>query len=258
MSADPSAYDELIACLEGDGRIVFLTGAGLSAESGVDTFRGDDGLWNEYDPSEVATPQAFEKNPDRVHDFYRMRRRGLEGVDPSFSHETMARLETLDDSIRVITQNVDDLHEQAGQSNVLHVHGELMWDRCVSCDRRVEADPADDDMECESCGGILRPDVVWFGESLDTDKLKTSREWLRETDVLVVVGSSLGVAPVSGFPDLAARAGASLVEVNPKPVLDRQSDKELWIHDGPAETFFRGWLKRLSELDTPGDDAPHP
>lgn len=242
---DPSTFAELTDFLTGDRDVVLLTGAGISAESGVDTFRGDEGLWSEYDPQEVATPEAFRRQPDKVRSFYRMRRRALKDVQPSLSHRFLADCADRFGGIRVITQNVDNLHEQAGQSDVCHVHGRLMKDRCVDCGTRFDANPDDSTVECPSCGGTLRPDVVWFGESLNPARLETAKNWLNGASLVGVIGTSLNVAPVSGFPGYAHRSGARLFEVNPRPALDTDRFDNCWVFDRGADDFFAEWQSFL-------------
>jgi len=143
-------------------RCAVFTGAGVSAESGMPTFRGEDGLWKEYRAEELATPEAFQRNPDLVYEWYDYRRGIVAGVEPNAGHEALARAEDLFEEFTLITQNVDGLHQQAGSSNVIELHGNIRRDRCNICGRQREDGEG---REC-ACGGPYRPDVVWFGESL--------------------------------------------------------------------------------------------
>jgi len=241
MSASSLNFDELNQYLQPGKNIVFLTGAGLSAESGISTFRGEDGLWSQYDPQEVATPDAFRRNPEKVWAFYQMRRKRVANVSPSFSHTFLAQLDEVHSSVYVITQNVDHLHEEAGQQSVLHVHGQLMKDRCSSCGQLFAGVIQEDLAYCSDCEGLLRPDVVWFGESLDPDILSRSRQRLSNADLTCVMGTSLEVAPVSEFPRLAHEQGSRLLEVNPDPVLARTIEGEPFVFEGAANEFFKSW-----------------
>ncbi len=240
-------WDRLTRRLTTDGNVVAFTGAGLSAESGLDTFRGEGGVWDRRDPSEVATPGAFRRDPDRVWQFYQKRRRSVRGAEPSAAHRILADWENRYGTPRVVTQNVDDLHERAGQNRVLHVHGRLMVDRCVDCGERSTGRLQPRLPTCSGCGGRLRPDVVWFGEPLDVDVLERARRWLRDADLLLVVGTSLRVSPVSEFPAFASQNGARVVEVNPEP---GQHDWNRVMDDvfkGEAGKFFERWAVHVGE-----------
>jgi len=203
-------------------RIVILTGSGLSAESGIATFRDKDGIWSKYDISEVATPEAFARNPQRVHDFYNQRRRGHATVKPNAAHLALARLEcehvAHGGSLLVVTQNIDALHEAAGSRNLIHMHGELLKVQCVSC-RSVlgwTSDLSVDDA-CPGCrvAGALRPDVVWFGEMpYRMDEIEAA---LSLCDLFISIGTSGAVYPAGGFVREARRAGAHTIELNLEP-----------------------------------------
>ncbi|MEE6274550.1 NAD-dependent deacylase [Georgenia wangjunii] len=196
-------------------RTVVLTGAGISAESGVPTFRDAGGLWEGYDVAAVATPGGYAADPVLVHRFYDARRRALPAVEPNAAHRALARLEAeLGDDLLVVTQNVDDLHERAGSTRVLHMHGELRSALCARCGLRVpwEADLGSRP-PCPRCGApSLRPDVVWFGEvPYHLDEIIAA---LRVCDVFVAVGTSGEVYPAAGFVALARSSGARTVELN--------------------------------------------
>ncbi|MFO1460105.1 MAG: NAD-dependent deacylase [Verrucomicrobiota bacterium] len=198
-------------------RIVVLSGAGLSAESGVPTFRGADGLWEGYRIEEVATPGAFQRSPELVHRFYNLRRAALKTVQPNAAHLALARLECAwSGSFLHVTQNVDDLCERAGSHRLLHLHGELLRVRCVACTwgSRWEGDLHSSSC-CEKCGrsGVLRPDIVWFGET--PLHLDVVAEALQEADHFICVGTSGLVYPAAGFVRIAAEAGCRRrIEIN--------------------------------------------
>ncbi len=201
--------------------IVVLTGAGISADSGVDTFRDSDGVWSRYDWQEVATPEGFARDPARVHAFYNARRAGLATVAPNPAHAALARLEQdFDGSVLIVTQNVDDLHERAGSRNVIHMHGEMTKVRCL-CEQERVFDWADDvtvATACPACGvvGHLRPHVVWFGEMpFAMDRIA---EALDACDLFLSIGTSGNVYPAAGFvAEVRQRGQAHTVEINLEP-----------------------------------------
>jgi len=199
--------------------IVILTGAGISAESGVDTFRDKDGIWSRVDYREVATPQGFAANPARVHEFYNWRRRNMKGVEPNAAHFALARLEReLGSDFLLVTQNVDNLHERAGSVRLIHMHGEHGKALCASCgSRRPWQEDMSVDLVCADCGstGSLRPDVVWFGET--PYQMEEILERLDQCDLFVSIGTSGNVYPAAGFVEQARRGGAHTVELNLEP-----------------------------------------
>lgn len=197
-------------------RIVILTGAGISAESGIATFRDADGLWENHDPMEIATPEAFARNPDLVYRFYNARRCQLSQVQPNDAHRALARLQQeFPGDVFLVTQNVDDLHERGGSAQVCHMHGELGRVLCGACSAAVPAaGDYDGSSECSDCGrqGSLRPDVVWFGEMpyhMEEIELR-----LMDCDLFVAIGTSGAVYPAAGFVQQALAHGALTVEVN--------------------------------------------
>ncbi|CZF79345.1 Sir2 family NAD+-dependent deacetylase [Grimontia marina] len=200
--------------------IVILTGAGISAESGIRTFRAQDGLWEEHHIEDVATPEGFARNPALVQTFYNQRRRQLQsGVAPNPAHEALAKLEReLEGSVIIVTQNIDNLHERAGSENIIHMHGELLKARCSGSNQVL--DWKDDIMVDELCHccqipSSMRPHVVWFGEMpLDMDKIHTA---LVEADLFISIGTSGSVYPAAGFVHEAAINGAKTIEVNLEP-----------------------------------------
>ena len=202
--------------------IVILTGAGISRESGLSTFRDADGIWAQVNLEEVATPRAFERDPEKVHGFYNARRRGLldQDVQPNVAHKALARLEReWPGDVLVVTQNVDDLHERAGSRSLIHMHGELLKGRCLRCEHVT---PWSQDMStesaCPSCGhrGGMRPQIVWFGEvPFMMDRIE---EALINCGLFMSIGTSGNVYPAAGFVDLVERVGrAQTVEVNLEP-----------------------------------------
>lgn len=202
-------------------RVVVLTGAGVSAESGLSTFRGPGGLWEGRRPEEVATPEAFCVDPAMVHRFYNARRQRLldDEVQPNAAHSALVELEdSLADRFLLVTQNVDDLHERAGSSRLLHMHGSLLQKRCSYCDdETAERGGLSVESVCENCGqaGGLRPAVVWFGESpMHMDDIFRA---LEGCTLFIAIGTSGNVYPAAGFVDVANRAGARTVEINLEP-----------------------------------------
>ncbi|THD81525.1 NAD-dependent deacylase [Aliigemmobacter aestuarii] len=224
--------------------IVILTGAGISAESGLGTFRDRDGLWTRYDLAEVATPEGFARNPALVHDFYNARRANAAAAAPNAAHQALARLEAAwPGPFLIVTQNVDDLHERAGCRAVLHMHGQLNGALCARCDARWPAPavmhPAD---PCPACGAAsTRPDVVWFGEY----PYGMERIWsaLREADLFAAIGTSGTVYPAAAFAQDAGRAGAHCVELNTEPSAVADDFDE--ILTGPATRIVPAWVDRL-------------
>lgn len=199
--------------------VVALTGAGISAESGVPTFRGAGGLWRSYRASDLATPQAFRGDPKLVWEFYEWRREIISGCQPNIGHKTLALMEQCLTDFDLITQNVDGLHQRAGNLRVLALHGDIWRVRCTACtynavDTRVplpELPP-----RCPSCGGLLRPDVVWFGEHLSQAVLDKAWMAAARAGLMLVVGTSALVQPAASLPMVAQRNGAVLVEINPE------------------------------------------
>jgi len=201
--------------------IVILTGAGVSAESGLATFRGPDGLWEGHRVEDVATPEAFRRDPTLVHSFYDARRAKLAMVSPNSAHEALARLEAQwPGDFLLVTQNVDYLHERAGSKRLIHMHGELASGWCLACDQRFSwSGPMGEQASCPSCGetGLVRPDIVWFGEM--PYAMERIEDALRSCDLFVSIGTSGAVYPAAGFVQTARYCGASTLEINLEPSL---------------------------------------
>lgn len=209
--------------MPGYNHIVVLTGSGISAESGIATFRDKDGIWAQFDIEEVATPQAFARNPGKVHDFYNLRRRGLDGVKPNAAHLALGRLERehlgpTGRSFHIVTQNVDNLHEAGGATKVIHMHGELLRGKCTECPARFgwtgDMSTGDACPECGQTGGV-RPDIVWFGEV--PYQMERITALVQTCDLFVSIGTSGAVYPAAGLVGLARRARAHTVELNLEP-----------------------------------------
>ncbi len=204
---------EIIKSFSGD--LVALTGAGVSADSGIPTFRDKDGLWNRYRPEELATPQAFARNPELVWEWYAWRMRLIFDAEPNLAHKALALMEKVGLLKAVVTQNVDNLHERAGSRNVIHLHGRIDEMRCVECGNTVclNEPPESIPPYCE-CGGMMRPNVVWFGESLPEKELNLAMELCRSSNV-IVIGTSAAVQPAASLPYHAKRNGHFVIEINP-------------------------------------------
>src|SRR6476469_3285465 len=211
----------LYAWTMGIRNIVILTGAGVSAESGLATFRGPDGLWEGHRVEDVATPEAFRRDPALVHAFYDARRRRLDSVEPNAAHRALARLDAeWPGELLLVTQNVDDLHERAGSTRLLHMHGELTRGWCVECDERFGwTVPMGERAICPACGvaGRVRPDIVWFGEM--PYEMERIEDALRACDLFVSIGTSGAVYPAAGFVQTARYCGAKTLEMNLEPSL---------------------------------------
>ena len=227
-------------------RVAVLTGAGISAESGLGTFRGAGGLWEGHRVEDVATPRAFARDPQLVWRFYNMRRAALASVQPNPGHHALVDLERrLGDSFTLVTQNVDGLHQQAGSRNVLEIHGALRRVRCTGCaavtDRGTES--LADLPNCDACGRPLRPDVVWFEEALPEHIWKQAEDAVARCACFLVVGTSAVVYPAAGLIDLARMEGAAVIEVNVVP--SQASSRVDVLLLGPSGSLLPELIKRL-------------
>lgn len=224
--------------------IVILTGAGISAESGIDTFRDAGGLWEQHRVEDVATPEGFARDPDLVLGFYDMRREALAKVEANAAHEALGRLEReFSGELLLVTQNVDDLHERGGASRVLHMHGELKSALCTACGMRSKWDaPMSDRPPCPVCQApMLRPDVVWFGEM--PYQMERIYRALSSCDLFVSIGTSGAVYPAAGFVQEAAGAGARTLELNLEPSEGSHFFAE--SRHGPAGTLVPQWVDEV-------------
>lgn len=228
--------------------IVILTGAGVSAESGIDTFRNAGGLWEQHRVEDVATPEAFARDPDLVHRFYDARREAIQTKVPNAAHEALARLDAYwPGDLLIVTQNVDDLHERAGARRLVHMHGEHLNAWCTACDTRSRwTGPLIDRPPCPACGvaGHLRPDVVWFGEM--PYRMDDIYRALNRADLFVSIGTSGAVYPAAGFVREARQSGARTLELNMEP-----SEGSHWFAEarhGPATRLVPTWVDRMLEV----------
>ena len=212
-----SLPQDLISTLRSSSRTVVLTGSGISAESGVPTFReAQTGLWERFDPQELATPEAFERDPGLVWDWYAWRRKLVAQAAPNPGHLALAEMQDLGQHFTLVTQNVDGLHQQAGSRDVIELHGNLRRTRCSVEDVEVEeCEDSGSPPVCPSCGAPLRPDVVWFGEMLPPGALDAASKAASDADLFLSVGTSSLVYPAAELPYEALESGATLVEINP-------------------------------------------
>jgi len=231
--------------MEEVSNIVILTGAGISAESGLKTFRGADGLWEGHRVEDVATPEAYVRDPVLVHQFYDARRARLSEVEPNAAHHALARLDAeWPGELLIVTQNVDDLHERAGAKRLLHMHGELTSGWCLACDERFGWEgPMGEGASCPTCqiSGKVRPDIVWFGE-MPYEMERIDRA-LTSCDLFVSIGTSGAVYPAAGFVQTARYCGAHTVEINLEP-----SQGSLFFDErryGPAGAEVPKWVGEL-------------
>ena len=241
-------FEEVVEFLAGTGRVAVLTGAGISAESGVPTFRGKDGLWRQYKAETLATPEAFERDPKLVWEWYDWRRGLIAPVEPNAGHRVIAGWESLFGEMAVITQNVDGLHAKAGSQNVVELHGNIWKLRCTR--EGTVGEVRDNPLPhippvCPNCGSFLRPHIVWFGESLDPVVLGRAYELSESCQVMFVIGTSAVVHPAASLPYAAARAGAKIIEVNLEPTsLTPQAD---FFFPGKAGEILPVLDRRLRE-----------
>ncbi len=226
-------------------QIVLLTGAGLSAESGIGTFRGQGGLWENHDLEEVATPEGFARNPTKVHEFYNKRRVSLADARPNAAHFALAKLEhSHPGDVLLVTQNIDPLHEEAGSESLIHMHGELARALCGSCGAsHVWTENLFLTTHCPACGksGYMRPDVVWFGEM--PRQMERIYEALARCDLFVSIGTSGTVYPAAGFVEEARRAGAHTVELNLEP--SEGASQFIETLYGPATEIVPAYVETL-------------
>jgi NAD-dependent deacetylase len=217
-------------------KIVFVTGAGISQESGIPTFRGKDGLWRKYDPMQLATIDAFFDNPKLIWEWYEERRKNILNAQPNAGHTAIAQLEKYKEVV-VLTQNIDGLHQRAGSTNVLELHGSIIRIKCTVCNFKDEIITSFENLppSC-SCGSMLRPDVVWFGESLPQDVWQRAIIHASSCDVMIIAGTSLVVSPANSLPIYAKQNNSLLIEVNPEETL-MSSEMDLSIQATSAKAL---------------------
>ncbi len=222
---------ETIKAIESSDNVVFLTGAGISAESGVPTFRGEEGLWRNFRAEELATPFAFQRDPKLVWEWYDWRRNLIKPLYPNAGHKVIASVEQKKSSFKLITQNVDGLHQKAGNKKYVELHGNIWKTRCTEegkVTENLESPLKKIPPVCE-CGAMLRPHIVWFGESLPVEAIQSSYQAAENCDLMMVVGTSAVVQPAASLPGIAKNTGAFVIEINAEetPISDMVDDSYL-------------------------------
>lgn len=245
--------DEIVNAVRNCHSCVVLTGAGISAESGVPTFRGSEGLWGKFKPEELATMSAFISNPKLVWEWYNWRRQVVGEVKPNPGHYALCDLQRWFDQFTLITQNVDGLHRAAGSENILELHGNIYRNKCVDCNHQLPEDmdiDPDNISSCPRCGGKIRPDVVWFGEMLDAQIINKAFSESEQTELFFSIGTSAIVHPAASLPITAKRQGATLVEINPEMTpLSGLADYYVSAKSGE---FLPTLVERLKQTSPPG------
>jgi NAD-dependent deacetylase len=229
-------FDTVAKQIKEAKKIVFVTGAGISQESGIPTFRGTDGYWRNYDPMKLATINAFYQNPKLVWEWYEDRRRGILAAQPNNGHKAISELARYKDVI-VLTQNIDGLHQRSGSKKVLELHGSIIRIKCTVCDYIGNITASFDSLppKCK-CGNILRPDVVWFGEPLPQDVWMEAIRHAQSCDLMVIAGTSLAVSPANTLPLHAKQNGATLIEINPERTM-MSDEMDLSIRETSANAL---------------------
>jgi NAD-dependent deacetylase len=245
--------DTLVERIAAADAVAVLTGAGISAESGIPTFRDPDGLWEKFDPQELANVEAFLDNPELVQGWYRHRRQLVEDAEPNDGHRALAALDDHVPECTVITQNVDDLHNRAGSRRVVELHGNITHNYCMDCERPADAETVDAAIQegtparCPECDGLIRPDVVWFGEMLPPDAMEQAEAATREADVFLSVGTSAVVYPAAQLPIDAHGNGAYVAEINPdRTGVTEEVDEAI---RGPAGTVLPALVEAVASVD---------
>ncbi len=241
----------LIEVLQEASCVAILTGAGISAESGIPTFRGEEGLWKKYRPEELATPTAFSQDPKLVWEWYDWRRGIIGQREPNPGHKVIARWEETFPTVSLITQNIDGLHQKAGSKNIWELHGNIWKLRCTeegTITENYDTSLKEIPPLCSNCGALLRPHVVWFGESLSPTILQKSIQLSSECDVMFVIGTSAVVHPAASLPFEASEAGAKIVEINPDPTpLSLYADFSIRGKSGEILPLIDEELKKISK-----------
>jgi NAD-dependent deacetylase len=232
---------------DSSGKIIAITGSGVSKGSGIPTFRGKDGLWRNYNAQDLATPQAFAQDPELVWEWYNWRIDLISEKEPNAAHLALVELEKANKLSWIITQNVDSLHQRAGSKNILEVHGNIFRTKCSSCGKKYDKNPSQEKLPRCSCGGLLRPDVVWFGESLDREVLlKCDTLLQKECAVLLIVGTSGLVYPVAAFPQIAKQASNALIiefNVEKTPISSIADNSILGKAENTLPEFVKGLIQ---------------
>lgn len=210
-----------LSTLKNASSVSVFTGAGVSAESGVPTFRGNDGLWKKFKPEELANLDAFMRNPELVWEWYKQRKHIIASIRPNAGHYALAQMQQHHHHFSVITQNIDNLHQRAGSSIVHELHGNIERNYCIGCGKFFTNEQifSQKAPKCTSCEGLIRPDVVWFGELLPADAWNASVDDAEHSDVFIVIGTSAEVYPAASLPLIAKRSGAYVVEINIEPTV---------------------------------------
>ncbi len=240
---------EFIDKLKSAKSVVFFTGAGISAESGISTFRGKDGIWNKLRPEELANFDSFMRNPDMVWEWYQYRRKIINDSHPNRAHLAIAESEKLFDKVSVVTQNVDNLHGRAGSNTIYELHGNIERNFCVKCGafyNSADYNFTEQAPRCEKCGGLVRPDVVWFGEMLPQEVFAEAEKAAEWSDICFVVGTSAVVYPAAYIPLTAKKNGSYIVEVNIEETdLSGYADYSLFGKAGEILPEIMGVLKEI-------------
>lgn len=239
--------DRLLKRLEKAYSVAVLTGAGISAASGIPTFRGKDGIWKKFKPEELANYNAFVKNPKLVWEWYDWRRNHIKNVRPNPAHYALVDLENIFKDFAVITQNVDNLHSLAGSNKLIELHGNIMRNKCIECGKPFEGDfnLKEGIPKCTTCGGMIRPDVVWFGENLPEDQIMAAQELAMRCEVFFSIGTSSIVEPAASLPYMAKGNGAYLVEINIEETPLTGSANE--FIQGPADKILPELIVKLQD-----------
>ena len=208
--------EKLLERLKNAYTVGVLTGAGISAASGVPTFRGEDGLWKKFRPEELANFDAFVRNPELVWEWYNWRRELIKNIRPNLAHYALVDFEQIFPDFEIITQNVDNLHQLAGSQKIIELHGNIMRNKCSRCNRPYtgDFDPEQKIPHCPECGGLIRPDVVWFGETLPEEAITRAQDLAMRSEVFFSIGTSATVEPAASLPYIAKGNGAFIVEIN--------------------------------------------
>lgn len=253
VTNSPSTLQSLAARLCAARSVLILTGAGVSAESGLATFRDAmTGMWSRFRPEDLATPDAFRRQPELVWQWYRWRRQQAAQAQPNAGHRALARLQSLLHEVLIVTQNVDGLHQRAGSRGVLELHGSLLRDRCSGsgCSVELPCRDAPEPPSCPECGEMMRPAVVWFGESLPENTLLRAYDYASQCDLCFSIGTSSQVFPAAQIAMIAVRAGAGIVEINPS--VTPLTPHAEFVINGPSGEVLPGLLRHHERITQSG------